>query len=53
MAPSTRSTWLKSKTPSCGSSVPQVDSAIRTTLMPASFIIRTSCSRRSSGMYSS
>ena len=47
------STCEKSKTPSCGSQVLHVDSAILTVLIPAFFIIATSCCRRSYGIYSS
>ncbi len=39
-----RSTWEKSKTPSCGSRVAQVDSAMRITFMPARSIISMSSS---------
>jgi len=53
MASMTRSTWLKSNTPGCGSQVDQVDSAMRTVFMPAAAIIATSVARRSWGMYSS
>ena len=54
MASSTRSTWEKSNTPSCGSQVLHVDSAIRTVLIPAfsSFlylyqVCHTACIHRS------
>ena len=44
---------MESNTPSCGSQVLHVDSAILTVLIPAFFIIATSCCRRSYGIYSS
>ena len=53
MASSARSTCVKSKTPGWGSSVLHVDSAMRTTLRLADFIIATSVAMRSCGMYSS
>ena len=53
MASITRSTWEKSNTPSWGSQVLHVDSAIRTVLIPAFFIISISLSSLSYGMYSS
>ena len=51
-ARNTRRTWVKSNTPSSGSSLLQVDSAIRIVLIPASFIIRISSFTLSYGMYS-
>lgn len=52
-ASSARSTCVKSNTPGWGSSVLHVDSAIRTTAMPAARIISTSVAMRSVGRYSS
>ena len=46
-ASNARRTWVKSNTPSSGSSDAQVDSAIRMTLIPAFFIISMSVSIRS------
>ena len=52
-----RSTWVKSKTPGAGFQVPQVNSAMRMVVKPASTIISMSRVRRSgpaeAGVYSS